>query len=467
MQKRTKLIKEFWQANTERLNLQMEMSIVEQKAKVQKAHGMLKFEQIGQQRLDDAASAVHQRQHSDYVADSPPKQNPLSSVEPSEREIEQDRDIFSEALVDEDILHEAHTCQLLAVQPMTDGDWAKAMDQIESYRQKLAKERRLYDSLYYFIVDHSGQHGPTANMLADYLPAMRLAMPQGMNFHLPVVSEEDETFLSQLLAAKHAGDIPVRTIEDYPIRDLFVSISKAVTMRGKDDISEMEHTMRNIVPYLDATVGRDEECRIHYGEQTLEPTAVRRNAGSDPTKRARAGYKVDIIIEYQELNWLPVVGCGEVSGGLPRCSRAKEWTDTLELGLELRDVWVMAQKELVVANADKLVIWGFTVVGRKLRIYALAAVRKLFHLVLAEEISLPSSRRDFVNTKHAYLATLGFNEKVQETKRMIDALNQNRVAAIRKRDRTPEQETRPEIIETPTFADIALPAKHAKKARRL
>ncbi|RUS16021.1 hypothetical protein BC937DRAFT_91690 [Endogone sp. FLAS-F59071] len=83
--------------------------------------------------------------------------------------------------------------------------------------------------------------------------------------------------------------------------------SKAVTMPGKDDISEMEHTMRNIVPFLDATIGCDQECREQ--EQTLEPTAVRRNEGSDPNERARAGYKVDVIVEYQDLNWLPVIGC--------------------------------------------------------------------------------------------------------------------------------------------------------------
>ena len=60
---------------------------------------------------------------------------------------------------------------------------------------------------------------------------------------------------------------------------------------------------------------------IISGEQTLEPTAVRRNEGSDPNERARAGYKVDVIVEYRELNWLPVIGCGETSGGIPHGSR--------------------------------------------------------------------------------------------------------------------------------------------------
>ncbi|RUP43823.1 hypothetical protein BC936DRAFT_136686 [Jimgerdemannia flammicorona] len=136
------------------------------------------------------------------------------------------------------------------------------------------------------------------------------------------------------------------------------------------------------------------------------------------------------------------------------------------LNLAWSSATAMAQKELVVAESPDLVIWGFTVVGRKLRIYALAAVRELIHLVLVEEVSLPSSRRDFVNTKHAYLAMLGFNEKMQGTKRMVDVLNQTRVAAIKKRERTPEQEPRrPEIIVTPTINGITYPANPAKKAR--
>ncbi|RUP46892.1 hypothetical protein BC936DRAFT_146416 [Jimgerdemannia flammicorona] len=182
----------------------------------------------------------------------------------------------------------------------------------------------------------------------------------------------------------------------------------------KETISEMEHTSRNVMPLLDATVGLHQECRIHYGEQTLDTTADRRGEGSDPTQRARIGYKVDIIIEYQELSWLLAIGCGEVAGGLPQCSRAKEWTDTLKLGLELRDIWYKAQNELEVSTAADLIIWGFTVIA-------------LFHLVLVKKIALPSSLRDLINEKHAYRAMLAFNEKMEMTKRKLDAANQERV----------------------------------------
>ena len=38
---------------------------------------------------------------------------------------------------------------------------------------------------------------------------------------------------------------------------------------------------------------------------------------------------MDTVIEYQELNWLAIIRCGEVSGGLPQCSHNKEWKGTL------------------------------------------------------------------------------------------------------------------------------------------
>ncbi len=61
-------------------------------------------------------------------------QNSLSPSEPSEIHVDE---------VDIDTIHEAHASQLLAVQPMTDGDWATVMGKIERYRENLAKERYL------------------------------------------------------------------------------------------------------------------------------------------------------------------------------------------------------------------------------------------------------------------------------------------------------------------------------------
>ncbi|RUS34807.1 hypothetical protein BC938DRAFT_478439 [Jimgerdemannia flammicorona] len=352
--KRAKTTQDFWKANSERLDLVGKLMVVEQKSKLQDAQGLLNFKQIGQQRLDDAAVAVHQQQYSSYM---PRRHVRRPSVDSLDSEAEQSkiipsyRDKTEMDEADVALPREVDVNTFVDVQPMTDRDWADAVDKINRYREGLAKEQRLHNPLYYFLVDHSGHHGPTTDLLAEYLPAMKLSLSEGSNFDLPPLSDEQETIFNRLLASKHPGDVSVKTDEDRlrnPLQCL------------KETISEMEHTSRNVMPLLDATVGLDQECRIHYGEQTLDTTADRRGEGSDPTQRARIGYKVDIIIEYQELSWLLAIGCGEVAGGLPQCSRAKEWTDTLKLGLELRDIWYKAQNELEVSTAADLIIWGFT-----------------------------------------------------------------------------------------------------------
>ncbi|CAG8640987.1 8633_t:CDS:2, partial [Paraglomus occultum] len=50
--------------------------------------------------------------------------------------------------------------------------------------------------------------------------------------------------------------------------------------------------------------------------------------------------------------------------------------------------------------------------GWKLRIYALGVAGRLFHLVLVEEVALPSSRCDLVNLRHAYRVMLAFTDKL-------------------------------------------------------
>ncbi|RUP46893.1 hypothetical protein BC936DRAFT_146417 [Jimgerdemannia flammicorona] len=97
---------------------------------------------------------------------------------------------------------------------MTDRDWADAVDKINRYREGLAKEQPLHNPLYYFLVDHSGHHGPTTDLLAEYLPAMKLSLSEGSNFDLPPLSDEQETIFNRLLASKHPGDVSVKTDED-------------------------------------------------------------------------------------------------------------------------------------------------------------------------------------------------------------------------------------------------------------
>ncbi|CAG8574032.1 3157_t:CDS:2 [Paraglomus occultum] len=255
--------------------------------------------------------------------------------------------------------------------------------------------------LYYYLIDHSGQHVPIACRPVGQILSKNEALVAEGTFSPENLFDVADTYMLSCficIQSKHPDDTPVKTEKERNIKELVTSIFMSITKPEKDNLSETEHTTRNVMPLLDATVGLDTECRIHYyGERTLEVTADRRNEGSDPFERARDGYKVDGIIEHQELGWLPTIGCGEISGGLPRCTRDEEWKDTLKLGLELRDIWRKAQKDLVISAAHNLIVWGFTVVGRKLCIYALGVAGGLFHLVLVKEVALPSSRSDLVN----------------------------------------------------------------------
>ncbi|CAG8557202.1 8515_t:CDS:2 [Paraglomus occultum] len=221
--------------------------------------------------------------------------------------------------------------------------------------------------------------------------------------------------------SKHPDDTPVKTEKERNIKELLQRNNET----GKGNLSEMEHISRNVMPLLDATVGLDTECRVHYyGERTLEATADRRNKGRDPFGRARDGYKVDAIIEYQELSWLPTIGCGEVSGGL-----------------ELRDIWRKAQ-----------IVWGLQwsgkKLGRKLRIYALGVPGRLFHLVLVEEVALPSSCNDLVSLQHAYRVMLAFTDRLNITKRQLVARNLERACNV-ETNQAPEEREMPRIINTP------------------
>ncbi|RIB09561.1 hypothetical protein C2G38_2251306 [Gigaspora rosea] len=182
----------------------------------------------------------------------------------------------------------------------------------------------------------------------------------------------------------------------------------SINCPNKDDIPEYEHTMRNVIPFIDAII-RDEpdfHCAVSNQktlkcdfpskdlnsshiliESTLDATATRRNFERDPLERSRIGYKVDAFFKFCGLHRTPEIGSGE-----------------------LRDMWVLAQEQLNGVDASNLVMWGFKVVGRKIRIHALAAAGGFYHLI--HEAPMPSSRFDLQNIKVAYCATLGFQEAI-------------------------------------------------------
>ncbi|KAF0480162.1 hypothetical protein F8M41_023781 [Gigaspora margarita] len=106
--------------------------------------------------------------------------------------------------------------------------------------------------------------------------------------------------------------------------------------------------MRNVIPFIDAVIRDEPDFTVRYFESTLSATATRRNFGKDPLERSRMGYRVDALFKFCGLHWTPEIGSGEVSGGLPRCTIAKEWMDTIKLGWELRDMWVWPKNSLMV-----------------------------------------------------------------------------------------------------------------------
>ncbi|CAG8558638.1 1973_t:CDS:2 [Paraglomus occultum] len=218
------------------------------------------------------------------------------------------------------------------VEPMATRDWATVMQKMESYRNKLAKERRLYDPLYYYLIDHSG---PT---LPHCRPVWR------------ILSKNEAL-------SKHPNDTPVKTEKERNIKELVTSTFKAITKPGKDNLSEMERTsLENVL----------------WKRQLIDE-----NEGRDPYERARDGYKKS-----------PAV-----------CPRGKEWKDTLKLGLELRDIWRKAQKELGVHSSRR---------------------QKTSHLRAGWTLPSgargrggpPSSLSDLINLQRAYRVMLLFTDKL-------------------------------------------------------
>ncbi|RGB25990.1 hypothetical protein C1646_771024 [Rhizophagus diaphanus] len=182
-------------------------------------------------------------------------------------------------------------------------NWNMMKKKVDTYQNNLKKGKYAVDTLYYYLIDYSGFH-------------------------------ESAKFFDLLLRTEDISNVITVTEEEKILKSLTTRIFDAITMHRRNNLSEVDHLFRNIVPLLDATIGRDNHYWVKYGKASLEATANRRNKGTDPNDRARIGYKVDVIFEYRGISWTPAIGCIEVSGGLTRCSRSKEWDDTRKLGLE-------------------------------------------------------------------------------------------------------------------------------------
>ncbi|RUP50306.1 hypothetical protein BC936DRAFT_139674 [Jimgerdemannia flammicorona] len=205
-------------------------------------------------------------------------------------------------------------------------------ERIEALRLELPTTKRLFklitrssSPLFYYIIDHTGQHGPTADLFD--LERMRLTISDDIVFTLPELSLDQDQFFDALInvrirlptecfqhrfgiwyyiisKADDLDNVRATTPEQKKVKHMVSRIFDSIT-NGDHKLTEMEHLCRNVMPLMDATVRGTPQLRVSYGERTLNATAERQNKKRNPANRARAGYKVDIIIEFSGLHWMP------------------------------------------------------------------------------------------------------------------------------------------------------------------
>ncbi|PKC11892.1 hypothetical protein RhiirA5_497342 [Rhizophagus irregularis] len=292
---------------------------------------------------------------------------------------------------------------------ISDGNVDNPLQSIDIFLQDYWNEN-------YDYVEESDLHEP--QLLKEYMPSIYKSLPD-VFFDLPKLSPDQNRFFDELFVAEDIQDVRASTAEQRAIKKLVDTINDSINDQYKDDISEYEHMMRNIVQFIDASI---QKVPDYCFESTLQATAIHRNLGGDPTEHARMGYRVDVLIKFTGL------------------------------GLELRDVWTLAKDQLNGVNTSNLVVWGFTVVARSIRIYALAVAGGLNHLILAYEAPIPSASWNMCNTKIAYCTMIGFLQKLNATKMMLANLNNERTKTLCcgiKRKRKAVSYSFPPIVSTP------------------
>ncbi|RUS29706.1 hypothetical protein BC938DRAFT_480348 [Jimgerdemannia flammicorona] len=93
-----------------------------------------------------------------------------------------------------------------------------------------------------------------------------------------------------------------------------VGTLKETHARHREYLSE-EHIIRNLVPFIDATMDLpgSRPYRVDWGENTLHACSERRNQNRDPQLRSRLGMKCDCRMVCTTASWKAEIGVGEVS----------------------------------------------------------------------------------------------------------------------------------------------------------
>ncbi|CAG8776466.1 20972_t:CDS:2, partial [Cetraspora pellucida] len=327
-------------------------------------------------------------------------------------------------------------------------------NKIDDYRKNILKKKRLYDPLWYYIIDHSGQHVPTKNLLGE----LREIIPKDISFEVQETPEKLSELFDKLETNSNLNSVIIDNEEENDIRDLWRNIRKHLS-KPKHRLSEASHMYKNVLPHFE-NIFNDDNWQLDCGDTSLLSSSERRNLGRDPQTRAKIGQKCDMILFSNRLGWLPELLIGEVSGSiLPQCSSCKSWQDKIKLIIGLRDVLVRLENEL--PGMDQTV-YGVQVVGYKLKIYAMVSHGGLFHLMLLYECYLPASLDEMCNIEHVWnvLKTLYIKVKVLEVNLLT--LNQKKQKNHRKRNLAsitnsitgntknhPSTRTQPLVINTP------------------
>ncbi|RUP46343.1 hypothetical protein BC936DRAFT_147062 [Jimgerdemannia flammicorona] len=220
-----------------------------------------KQDEVNNENMSDSSSSVAEQEMTNvFLVEGGPE------IREEQEDMSEEEDNLDERAEEADVsvLKEPCISHIGEAPLMSNEDWAVIMTKIEQYRKKIPASQRLFDPLHYYIVDHSERHGPTTKLLDKHFPSMRGSLSKEINFSLPVLSGKDAEVFDMLVMADNVEDIQAETLKDRIVKKLMSKVVDAVSMRNHNMMSEMEHTARNIMPFIDATAGQQQRFQIYY-----------------------------------------------------------------------------------------------------------------------------------------------------------------------------------------------------------
>ncbi|CAG8570347.1 4206_t:CDS:10 [Paraglomus brasilianum] len=344
-----------------------------------------------------------------------------------------------------------------------DIDWEDIKSRIDKYRETIKQDKKLYNPLYYYIIDHSKQHIPTNELLQTELPKIGRQLSVDFNIQDNALSEDEGEFLDQLLDSDDLETIKLRKPSDKEIKNL-VRTLKENHARRRGCLSEIHHTIRTLIPFVDATMDLPgpRPYQVEWGEHVLQACTERRNENRDPQLNSRVGLKCDCRIVCTTASWKAEIGVGEVSGGLPECNHVKSWEDKVKLAIELRDMLMHIRRRLNI----EVPVFGWQLRGFRLKLYAMSSLKGFFHMQLIHEIDLPSGEDDLYLVEDGVQAFRSFNLKMEETAKHIRELVRTKIKFQRKQRASVLNPRVQRCVTPPLSGQLPIVATPAPKKQR-